>query len=94
LLLDELRILMKRPGMEGCADGGICAWPELTGKADDDGRHRWYRTKEPEEIPLRKFDAVLTRKDPPFNMEHVYTTYLLELAETPVIPPFEAGLSP
>jgi glutathione synthase/RimK-type ligase-like ATP-grasp enzyme len=43
---------------------------------------------------LREFDAVLTRKDPPFNMEHVYTTYLLELAETHVIPSFEAGLSP
>jgi glutathione synthase len=54
---------------------------ELTRKADDDG-HRWYRTKEPEEIPLREFDAVLMRKDPPFNMEYVYTTYLLELAES------------
>ena len=50
--------------------------------------------KEPEEIPPREFDAVLTRKDSPFNMEHVYTTYLLELGETHVIPPFEAGLSP
>jgi glutathione synthase len=54
---------------------------ELTGKAEDDGRP-WYRTKEPEEIPLREFDAVLMRKGPPFNMEYVYTTYLLELAES------------
>lgn len=53
---------------------------ELTGKADDDGH--WYRTKELEEIPLREFDAVLMRKDPPFNIEYVYTTYLLELAES------------
>jgi len=35
-----------------------------------------------EEIPLQEFDAVLMRKDPPFNMEYVYTTYLLELAES------------
>ena len=27
------------------------------------------------------FDAVLMRKDPPFDMEYVYTTYLLECAE-------------
>ena len=89
-----MNTLMKRLVMEGCANRGICAWLELTGKADGDGRHRWYRTREPEEIPLREFDAVLTRKDPPFNMEHVYTTYLLELAETYVTPPFEAGLYP
>ncbi|TSA50272.1 MAG: glutathione synthase, partial [Nitrosomonadales bacterium] len=27
------------------------------------------------------FDAVLMRKDPPFDMEYIYSTYLLELAE-------------
>ena len=32
--------------------------------------------------PLEAFDAVLMRKDPPFDMEYVYSTYLLELAET------------
>ena len=34
---------------------------ELAGKADDDA-HRWYQTKEPEEIPLQEFDAVLMRR--------------------------------
>ena len=33
------------------------------------------------ETPLAEFDAVLMRKDPPFDMEYVYSTYLLELAE-------------
>jgi glutathione synthase len=28
-----------------------------------------------------EFDAVLMRKDPPFDMEYIYSTYLLELAE-------------
>jgi glutathione synthase len=42
---------------------------------------RWYRAEEPAAIPLRDFDAVLMRKDPPFDMEYVYSTYLLELAE-------------
>ena len=34
------------------------------------------------------FDAVLMRKDPPFNMEYIYATYLLEMIEangTPVL---------
>ena len=30
---------------------------------------------------LEALDAVLMRKDPPFDMEYVYTTYMLELAE-------------
>jgi glutathione synthase len=42
---------------------------------------RWYRTEEPVVAPLPEFDAVLMRKDPPFDMEYVYSTYLLELAE-------------
>jgi glutathione synthase len=46
--------------------------------ADD---HDWYRTGAPEERPLRDFAAVMMRKDPPFDMEYVYSTYLLEAAE-------------
>lgn len=30
--------------------------------------------------PLKNFDVVLVRKEPPFNMSYVYMTYLLELA--------------
>ncbi|SOD40134.1 glutathione synthase [Nitrosovibrio sp. Nv4] len=59
---------------------------ELEGDADSadnaDKDHRWYRTEAPEEIPLQEFDVVLMRKDPPFDMEYVYSTYLLELAES------------
>lgn len=48
----------------------------LTGDADD-----WYRAEPAQAMPLSAFDAVLQRKDPPFDMEYVYGTYLLELAE-------------
>ncbi len=48
----------------------------LTGDADD-----WYRAGPAEEVRLSTFDVVLERKDPPFDMEYVYGTYLLELAE-------------
>lgn len=41
-----------------------------------------------EQRPLTELDMVLMRKDPPFNLEYVYTTYLLEQVEaegTPVV---------
>lgn len=41
----------------------------------------WYQQEERQELALAEFDAVLMRKDPPFGMEYVYSTYLLELAE-------------
>jgi len=46
----------------------------------DDSVH-WYRVDEPATCPLADFSAVLMRKDPPFDLEYVYSTYLLELAE-------------
>jgi glutathione synthase len=48
----------------------------LTGDSTD-----WYRAAEPKETNLGEFDAIIQRKDPPFDMEYVYGTYLLELAE-------------
>jgi glutathione synthase len=48
----------------------------LTGEADE-----WYRADEAQTLRLSEFDAVIQRKDPPFDMEYVYGTYLLELAE-------------
>jgi len=50
----------------------------VTLHADD---HDWYTPGEPEDRSLKDFAAVLMRKDPPFDMEYVYSTYLLETAE-------------
>jgi glutathione synthase len=41
----------------------------------------WYDAGAPEDRALTGFAATLMRKDPPFDMEYVYATYLLELAE-------------
>ena len=41
----------------------------------------WYQLGARRTVPLREFDVVLMRKDPPFDMEYVYSTYLLELAQ-------------
>jgi glutathione synthase len=47
-----------------------------------DDKNTWYRSDAAAETALEHFDAVLMRKDPPFDMEYVYSTYLLEIAET------------
>ena len=49
----------------------------LTGDATD-----WYRQEAPKLQTLTAFDVVIERTDPPFNMEYIYATYLLELAES------------
>ncbi|MDZ4279697.1 MAG: glutathione synthase [Hydrogenophaga sp.] len=49
---------------------------ELTGEADD-----WYRVLHQGREALHTFDAVLMRKDPPFDSEFFYATHLLEQAE-------------
>jgi glutathione synthase len=36
----------------------------------------------PQERPLTDFDRVVMRKDPPFNMEYIYATYVLGAAES------------
>ena len=41
----------------------------------------WYEAAAAEDRALRDFAAVVMRKDPPFDMEYVYATYLLEAAE-------------
>ncbi len=48
----------------------------LTGDADD-----WYRLDETRPFALADADAVLMRKDPPFDSEFFYATHLLSQAE-------------
>jgi glutathione synthase len=40
----------------------------------------WFDLGEQREIELGDLDVILMRKDPPFNMEYVYTTYILDRA--------------
>ena len=42
---------------------------------------RWFAFGEGVDLPLRDLDVILMRKDPPFDNEFVYATYLLEQAE-------------
>jgi len=46
-----------------------------------DNAECWYQLGEPQTIALSGLDAVLMRKDPPFDTEYIYATYMLERAE-------------
>jgi glutathione synthase len=51
----------------------------LTVKADPTS---WFTLGEPKVAPLKgAVDVILMRKDPPFDMEYIYSTYMLERAE-------------
>ncbi len=49
----------------------------LTGTLD----HDWFEASDAEALALCDFDAVLMRKDPPFDSEYFYATHLLQRAE-------------
>jgi glutathione synthase len=41
----------------------------------------WFTLGEPRVEPLANLQCILMRKDPPFDTEYIYTTYILERAE-------------
>lgn len=41
----------------------------------------WFHFNKQESLNLKDLDVILMRKDPPFNLEYIYTTYLLEYVE-------------
>jgi glutathione synthase len=45
-----------------------------------DDTHDWFELGASATIPLGDLDVILMRKDPPFDMEYVYTTYILDRA--------------
>ncbi len=53
-------------------------WSEI--KVFDDESH-WYEVVNSGISPLSDCQVILMRKDPPFDMNYIYTTYILELAE-------------
>lgn len=54
---------------------------ELVPGADLHGNAWWRDVGPATEEALAGFDAIVMRKDPPFDMEYVYATHLLEYAE-------------
>ena len=46
-----------------------------------DDERDWFTLGDEREIRLADLDVILMRKDPPFDMEYIYTSYILERAE-------------
>lgn len=40
----------------------------------------WFEVGPPQDLPLSDFDVVWMRKDPPFDIDYIFATYLLDLA--------------
>lgn len=60
-------------------DKGRAFAKRRTVKVFDDNEH-WFEAEEPCDAPLAEHDIILMRKDPPFDMDFVYTTHILERA--------------
>ena len=61
-------------------DQGECRADAAKVKVFDD-KNKWYELADSENIAVADLDAVLMRKDPPFDTEYIYATYMLERAE-------------
>lgn len=58
------------------------AWAAMRQLQVQDNPENWHRLSDEKNAELASLDVILMRKDPPFDMEYIYSTYLLELAET------------
>ena len=59
-------------------DGRAMARVRAVEVTDDVGG--WFRFTDDRVLPLAQLDVIMMRKDPPFDMEYIYATYILELA--------------
>ncbi len=57
------------------------AWAAARQIEVSDKEQDYFRLYPEKTTPLESFDCILMRKDPPFDMEYIYTTYMLEMAE-------------
>ncbi|PPI87839.1 glutathione synthase [Candidatus Pantoea edessiphila] len=44
-------------------------------------KENWYKFDKKQNIKLSDLDVIMMRKDPPFDMQYIYATYILEYAE-------------
>ena len=61
-------------------DQGQCRATTQTLSVKDDEKD-WFSIGSAADIALSELDVVLMRKDPPFDMDYIYSTYLLEQAQ-------------
>lgn len=66
---------------------------DIATDADLHGPDWWQPMGEPKQHALSEFDAVIMRKDPPFDLEYAYATHLLDLAQRQGAQVFNRGLA-
>lgn len=59
--------------------------------AKHDGDTQWFKAENKVQTALNTFDAVIMRTDPPFDMQYLYATQLLTLAENQGAKVFNSG---
>ena len=83
LLLEAQRrgwsILYMELGDLYLADG--TPWAHQRPLTVQDSTQNWFHLAPGNDVPLGELDVILMRKDPPFNMEYIYATYILERAQ-------------
>ncbi|MBO2651065.1 glutathione synthase [Shewanella algae] len=57
------------------------AWAKMRPLKVQEDPTAWYQLGEATDTPLKELDVILMRKDPPFDTEYIYATYMLERAE-------------
>ena len=60
-------------------DGQAVGQAQPLAVTGDDGD--WFRLDPPKEIALGELDMIFMRKDPPFNAEYIFATYVLQRAQ-------------
>src|SRR5271167_328649 len=58
------------------------AWGRLAPLQVFDDLAHWFTLGQAQDAKLGDFDAILMRKDPPFDTEYIYTTYILDRAQS------------
>jgi glutathione synthase len=61
-------------------DQGV-SYADCMSLAVEDKNKDYFQLTSPQTIKLGDLDVILMRKDPPFDLEYIYATYLLEQAE-------------
>jgi glutathione synthase len=69
-----------------CSQGDLAirageAWARLAALTVKDDPYRWFELEAAQWTPLAQMDAVLARKDPPFDSQFLYDTMVLDLAQ-------------
>lgn len=58
------------------------AWANMRELSVELSTTNWFSfLSEPQSVPLGSLDVILMRKDPPFDTEYIFSTYILERAE-------------